>query len=450
MDASCLEHDTALDGTTAAERALVSRVLDAVPAAGYEMNALLSLLRIEVTRDVATASVSCARRPVLRINPEFVAERCRTDEHLFMLVMHELYHVLLGHTRLFVRSTPLANLAFDAVINALLCLRFPAPAYASFFLGLYGTASGSARLLAPPSPVVIGDPVLDELHGMLYGKADVTALEVFEAIERRGQPADVLLLGTHGDDEDGWGTDGVADRDMVAVIRRIVERWPPPPDTRIGRSLSDELRRSRVTPLEPHAAVRAAVRRALCAAATRPGGPRVRCATEAQAQVAIPTLHDRAAQVARALLRTPLLYRAPVAVPRGQAGRRAAVYLDVSGSMAPYLVPLYGALRALRAHVAPEVHLFSTVIETVPLAALCGGVVRTTGGTDSSCVLEHALGSDADRVLVVTDGYVGRPNAALHARFAARGPELRVLLTPGGWRSDLEPLASRIDVLPTL
>ena len=115
------------------------------------MNALLSLLRIEETDSVATASVSCERRPVLRINPEFVRRHCRTDEHLFLLVMHELHHVLLGHTRLFPRATPAHNIAFDAVINAMLVRRFPAEAYRSFFLDLYrrrgraAAAAGAAR-----------------------------------------------------------------------------------------------------------------------------------------------------------------------------------------------------------------------------------------------------------------------------------------------------------------
>jgi predicted metal-dependent peptidase len=129
---------------------LTRRVLDAVPAGSYAMQALLSLARIEVSTDVPTAAVSCERRPALLINPGFVAEHCRTDEHLFMLVMHELYHVLLGHTRLYRVMTPAHNLAFDAVINAMLFARFPAVPYTSFFTALYAEESTALRLLAPP------------------------------------------------------------------------------------------------------------------------------------------------------------------------------------------------------------------------------------------------------------------------------------------------------------
>jgi hypothetical protein len=36
-----------------------------------------------------------------------------TPEKLLMLIMHELHHVLLGHTRLFPRLTQIDNLVFD-------------------------------------------------------------------------------------------------------------------------------------------------------------------------------------------------------------------------------------------------------------------------------------------------------------------------------------------------
>ena len=131
------------------DESLVRRVLEAVPAGAYEMNALLSLVRVEASAEVETAAVSCEARPVLRVNPAFVERHCRSDEHLFLLVMHELHHLLLGHTRLFPRPTPAHNLAFDAVINALLCGRFPERAYTSFFLGYYGARRDALRLRTP-------------------------------------------------------------------------------------------------------------------------------------------------------------------------------------------------------------------------------------------------------------------------------------------------------------
>jgi hypothetical protein len=164
--------------------------------------------------------------------------------------------------------------------------------------------------------------------------------------------------------------------------------------------------------------------------------------------VPLPDPSDRRAGVARALGTTPLLYRSELRDRRGRQDGAAHVYLDVSGSMDPWIEDLYGALARLGGHVAPDVNLFSTRVETVPLRALRDGVRTTTGGTDLRCVLEHALKGRARRVLIVTDGYVGQAPQDLARAARRKGVEIRVLLTPGGFRRDVEPLAARIEELP--
>jgi hypothetical protein len=434
---------------TAEAHDLVRRVLDAVPARSHALGALLQLFRVEASPDVPTACVSCERRPVLRINPSFVSEHCRTDAHLFVLVMHELHHVLLGHTRLFPRATPAHNVAFDAVINALLCARFPEEAYTSFFTNRYGTAKGPLRLLAPPGKPKARPARLAALHAALYD-GTATAQEVFEAIVREigtgAIPLD-LLLGSHGE-EGAWGTEGPADPAVVDAIRRIVEKWPPPLDPIKGRSLADVLQASTVTPTPADPAVLAATRTALLGAADRGKSGARRDAGPRPALLPLPDPSDRRAHVARELGATPILYRSTLLQPRGRASGAASVYFDVSGSMNAWLEPLYGALSSLRRYLTSDVHLFSTKIETLPLAALREGARLTTGGTDIACVLEHALAARPSRVLVLTDGYVGQPAQDLVARIQRRGLEIRVLLTPGGWRRDLAPIAARIEELP--
>lgn len=444
--------------------ALVLRLFNALPAGAYEVTALLSLLRVEESRDVPTAAVTCERRPVLLLNPDFLAEHCASDEHLFLLVMHELHHVLLGHTRLFTRPTRAHNVAFDAVINSLLCARFPSPAHTSFFLRIYGGETGALRLLAPPDGAPIADPELRHLHELLYASSgDVTALEVYERLvaalgaEAAGAAGAKRLLGSHGDEskddddaEDAWGTAGPLDPDVVAAIRRIVEKWPPPPDAQRGRSLSDLLEEKTIAPATPGERVLAALRRALDDSAV--AGPRgvVRRPGPVPAVVPIPTPRDRRAAVARLAGRPPLLFAGEASSPRARASGRARVYLDVSGSMEPFLPYLRAALCRLAARVEPRVAVFSTRVATVPVADLARGKVPSTGGTDVACVLEHALASRSTRVLVVTDGYVGAPPPALAARAKKSRLDLRVLLTPDGWTRDLAPLATRFVTLPHL
>jgi len=367
---------------------LTARVLNAIPAGAFEMNALLSLLRIDETDAVPTASVSCERRPVLRINPDFVRRHCRTDEHLFLLVMHELHHVLLGHTRLFPRATRAHNIAFDALINSMLVLRFPAEAYRSFFLDYYGGVDGPQRLLAPPAGPEITDDALCRLHHLLYEDEKTTSEEVFyaiiDAVERAGKErwgSTTVLLGSHADDEGGWGTEGVVDGSFIRAIRDIVERWPPPESPIHGRSLGGALSRADVTPDRPGVKVLATLRRALLGAATNrtPGASVAR--RDVSVQDAVPSASDRRAAVVRHVGAQPLLYWRPAQV-RGGRMARTRVYIDVSGSMAPYVPFLYGALVALRRHVEGEVLLFSTTVTSIALKDLQRGRVDTTGGTD--------------------------------------------------------------------
>jgi hypothetical protein len=94
------------------------------------------------------------------------------------------------------------------------------------------------------------------------------------------------------------------------------------------------------------------------------------------------------------------------------------------------------------------VHLFSTRVSTVPLRALLEGLRPTTVGTEIACALDHALSGRARGVLVVTDGYVGEAPPELVSSAQRRGLEVRALLTPRGWRSDLESVAVRIEELP--
>ena len=121
------------------DASLAERVLSSVPVSQQAFSKLLSLVDIRASEDIPTACVTLGGRSRLLLNPRFVETHCRTDESLAMLVMHELFHILLGHTRLFERVTPAQNIAFDAVINAQLCLLFPAPAYTALFRNLYSS-----------------------------------------------------------------------------------------------------------------------------------------------------------------------------------------------------------------------------------------------------------------------------------------------------------------------
>mgnify|MGYP003335940025 CR=1 FL=1 len=126
--------------------ALTDRILDCFPSGSYALTALLRLLDIVESRAIPTAAVECRVQPRMLINPDFVDRHAATPEKLLMLVMHELHHVLLGHTTMFSRSTVIDNFVFDAVINGLLCRMFEEPQYTSFFTDYYSAKIGRAHV----------------------------------------------------------------------------------------------------------------------------------------------------------------------------------------------------------------------------------------------------------------------------------------------------------------
>jgi predicted metal-dependent peptidase len=78
---------------------LKEQIFDCLPAGRYALSGLIRLLDVVETEAVPTAAVECVKTPRLLVNPKFVAEHANTPEKLMMLVLHEVHHVLLGHTK---------------------------------------------------------------------------------------------------------------------------------------------------------------------------------------------------------------------------------------------------------------------------------------------------------------------------------------------------------------
>jgi hypothetical protein len=443
---------------------LAARILDAFPSGSYALTGLLRLVDIVESYDVDTAAVECRVQPRMLVNPKFVERFAATPEKLLMLIMHELHHVLLGHTRLFPRVTRIDNLVFDAVINALLCRMFPAPEHTAFFTEFYDDRSLPGCLLRPPAgwtprgavPVPPGlegegKKKIGRLRGVfraLYSPAGAGYHELFDSLRAvlDEEPAtSVVLLGDHAA-HDGSSSSGSLDERsplLFEAVREIVERWPQPPNPIAGRSLADLIAESRVRP------VRQPSNRVLLARLLNRVGGQLRRDDGAfrgwredavQAFGPVPTA-DRRSLVLRALGGPPLLHRFSLGQPRrGPVGERVHVYLDVSGSIGNLKDALYGAVLDCRAFVHPAVHLFSTVVADVSLAALRRGECQSTGGTSIECVAAHMRTHNVRRALLVTDGYVGRPVGA-HLETLARA-KIGVALTPGfSTRGDLLDVA---------
>jgi hypothetical protein len=473
-----------LPARTVSEQRLRQRIFNVLPAASFQFDRLLQLLDIVESDLSPTACVECSVLPRLHLNPGFVAEYCRQDEHLFLLILHELYHVILGHTRLFGRATLLQNVVFDAVINSLLAHQFPEQRYVSFFQGLNPWETFPARLLRPPPgwpdrpEPLPADASQAERKAveLLYGDAHkaATYYDVFEALLKTLSEGvgvvgigHCILLGDHSGDGNDGGLGGRAVEDPLLreVVRRIVEGWPPPPNPIIGRDEGRQARDFRLPTSEvKHAAFARALQRLLRRARIlNPSGSAARRSPALEPrrhpiQTVVPDLRDRRLPTLEKLWgRKPVLFqgeqwqRQRVLTPRDVAH----VYLDISGSMKECL-PMLGA-ALWKPHRDHEVRLFafSTVVEEAhPRQPLNLQTFRNTFGTDINCVLSHVAGlprkATPRRVVVLTDGYTGQPRAGLVRQLEERRVILFVGLVGSSTCAGLRPFAKHLEQLPAL
>ena len=406
---------------------LVTRILDCVPPGTYGLQALFRLVDIVESRDIPTACVEGGAAPRMLINPDFAAEHAATPERLLMLVMHELHHVILGHTRLLPVSSAFDNIVFDAVINAMLCRMFPDPRGIELFTGFYAADTVPAALLRPadgwtPEPearlrptkalVAAGYRRLADVHAALYSPRGVAYEELREALEEACPEAAVEavpLLGGHL--PGGLHEGGLEQRAPVLldVVRRIVEEWPQPPSPIRGRSLSDRLAETFAPPRRVDGN-RDRLRRLLrwAGGVSERGTLVTRGEIERTASSPLPSRARR--DVVLGMLGSPILLHELQVTARGRTRAQAPVhvYLDVSGSVSGVIGVLAAAVRDCGPMVHPRVHAFSTVVADASFADLAAGRFRTTGGTSIGCVAKHAREHHVRRAVIVTDGYVGR------------------------------------------
>ena len=418
------------------EEKIIARILDVIPPRSFELTTFLTLFRVRFSEKTKTACVTCGESPELLLNKEFIEAHCQTNEHLFMLVMHELYHVILGHTTLFPRATEVRNLVFDAVINAILCSLFPTPEFTSFFTDYYPSDKMPFALLRPKGE---GTPLAAESAlKLLYGGSDTgTYHDVYEALLKSGCVKEItlcvphpLLLGSHEEENEEIS------QEMKDLIHKIISKWPSPDRPLQGQDLGAEEREHGFdAESDPTTRLRRGIRRLMRQAAI-PGKKEVRrrSVREMVCETAtfLPDWHDRAHEAREVAFGDALIYSTTTRQqrPSSRDNRQAFVYFDVSGSVAEHVPSVAQTLLPYCRGGLCTVHVFSTVVHPVSVRDLAARKFSSTGGTDIDCVLKHILELPPRRrpraVVVVTDGFTGVPDAALAARFHAAGMRLFV------------------------
>lgn len=444
--------------------AIRERIYNVIPAASYQMEKLFGLLDIDFSDEIATACVECSVTPRLLLNRGFIEEYCTSDGDLFLLILHELYHVILGHTRLFPRGNTIDNIAFDAVINSMLARTVGSTVGVKLFTSVNSFESFPGRLLRPPPgwPVSIAEAIAPlpaeqrKVIQLLYGPEEnaLTYYDVYEVLRNTlgAGEEEVVLLGNHGEETPENPL-------LTGVVRRIVEGWPAPP-FRIsgrdqGRDASDYFLSEQQ---QPGADFKRAFREVLRNCGIHSGrGPAIYqpklTVSERTIETVLPDKRDRRIPALRAVSGVnPLIYRSSVHEARVRSTRVPVVhlYLDVSGSMSGCLPWLTAVCREPFRRGELKIFAFSTVVSEVRGTDLTRVAIKNTGGTEINAVLAHVTNIPPKQrpkvILLATDGYVGAASGDLLRRLG----KIRtvVALTDPAYSDDLQPWVNDIIRLP--
>ncbi len=448
---------TALSEPTLTRAQLEERILSTVPVTQQAFSKLLSLLEIKLSQDIPSACVTLGQRSRLLVNPDFVSTWCKTDESLAILIMHELLHILLGHTRLFERTNPIQNLAFDAIINAQLCLLFPSPAWTALFRNLYNATDFPTALLRPPDGwgtrkihwALTG--TAGRLHRALYTDSSVTYRELFELFSQLDNKENITELTLLGNHEVVTETEA-ADPELLREITNIVAKWPMI-EQRSGRDEGGKLQDDNLNPSSPRRVAIRILRKALLQVAdlglNETGIPRLET-TQTETVNPYQTQWDRRATISNLFGHDPIFYQGETTHAGLSRSERVHVYLDVSGSMGNALPLLYGALIPLSAFLHEDVHLFSTVIKDITLTQLRSGKVRSSYGTNINPVTEHLLTNKIRRAVIITDGWVGEVSSEHAKRLHQNRARINCVITANGDPSFASVFTGKTWQLPDL
>lgn len=454
---------------------IMSRLLSSLPAATLEMETLAKLAGIVVSRKVPTAAMECKHRPRLLLNPDFIAKYCKRDEHIMLLVMHELWHVMMAHTSLYPRVTQAQNIAFDAVINSSLIRRFSTPEYCGFFDKLNPPDKFPHLLLRPPVgwpgnpqyPDDVGPSgtkrILQQLYPekrfLTYSRQVTFYHEILslirEDMRQRGINPDGIpvLIGDHDElDDDSKTLMGELIGEAIGDFRLL-----PSGFNRRGRGGNHNTYNSDVWESSY------AARRVFSSILKKAIGPesgrfqrRIRTPImETSGTGVIPNPRDRLVHARRLLGGMDTLWnqRFEVKARIKQPHRRAYVYFDVSGSMGKVIPYLLGLLTPYVVNDQAKLFQFSTIVEPLPLKSLKTGLVTTTGGTSIVPVFDHLIQQTQtiSRVLILTDGFTGSPTIDQVAVLKARNTSVHVVLPfESANTRDLEAIATTTTILPRL
>ncbi|MCK5861243.1 MAG: hypothetical protein KAH38_02075 [Candidatus Hydrogenedentes bacterium] len=406
-----------------------------------------------------------------------------------MLILHELHHIIYGHTRLFRNASIAHNIAFDSIINARLCQTWNSPGYIRFFRKLYKYPLFPEILLCPPLEwdVMEGKSEKIELErtrlihqvgheyagkiirlrDKLYSyKADVSYQEILDLLRLVSTEIIPVLLGNHNDKEneeqypDAFESSRILLKMAANELEDNAKEYEKTSGntSHTGYSTSGSQKTTCILPQQPRKKFLTALKKVFIKSKVYDKKGQGQCphaATNLQSAVSvIPNPYDRSIYAKEMLLKTPQLlyttYISTVSTDWERAGI-THVYLDVSGSMLQELPWITAALQPLEETGFCRIFTFNIRVtalreKNIRKKVFCGG------GTSISPILEHVINTSSQKcpahIVILTDGDFSLPTQDLMARFLDTKTKIHGAITHRGKKYPLSSIAATMARMP--
>lgn len=373
---------------------------------------------IHRTRATQDGTAAISKDGTVYYCPEFFEQHANTPDRVKDVVMHELMHPILGDMNRDMGWLP--NIAGDIVINAMLYnLKL---ASCEFMKAYYPANEAPWCLLRPqsnPPKEVLGIYAsvyssefkstwkLDQLGMRCENPFEIMrALQTIypEGIDIFG---DWLLLGNHTGGEptkteDGeyippevWGVPGEVTGDVAEICEEMA-------DEMAGGGWGGTAADMAVRILRSKKRIKTQLLRGFD---TQNVANKLkqyyRGIVHSRSMVPTTVSRNEAAKIAMGA--PPLFYRKKIPTEHMLQKRGVAMYLDVSGSVYPYLPAILGIFKNLADEIS-AVYCFSNQVVEIAKEDFIAGRIKTTGGTDFNCIIDHAVEKKHEKILVFSDG----------------------------------------------
>ena len=465
---------------------------------GWLLSQLAGVSDVEFSDEIETACIKkSGNRYMIRFSKSFVEKYLATPDDILFVLLHEIMHKVRGDLLRDMKlrgpvDHQVANIAEDMLINAELCARFfPEPP--ALFGAIYDCERFPDIMLTPP-PVLLKDAT-DSENGMPL-KSMIEVLGNWDEIGKMGWNSNEIMHGLHLYISDyfenlrdlpepqetngpscGYGPDREAlsdtygltwflffQMDVASIYNHIRPFFPqelqillignhedkdcdiPGWDEAFGQNggHSDKTQDEEIDLDVPYQYVSKVARLLKQAIDADPMNPLEAMLYQPDKSV-IPWVGRRESLwLSNGIW--PVFFNTPT-FSKDLDHVRPHIYIDVSASTKEYQPMIYGLVHHLFDIIGEPIYLFSNKVAEASLEDICKGRMKTTGGTDFDCVIEHAAKNRFQKIVVITDGFADM-NASNRRKVTEGEMELHLVLTGDGYYDEeLQTLAKSMLIL---